>query len=425
MLLNVIEKGQTAIAERKPSERFFLILWLLGPFILLIERSPADIWLTSLSLAFVFRTIVYRDASWLKHLWVRAAFAFWGICLLSAVAYQLSANFVSEAFIWFRFPLFAMATAFWLGADKRLLYLMIFSTSLALLLMCGILIAEIAIEGFKPRLSWPFDDLVPGNYLAKVGLPVVVFASALFLSSNGRTSLLLGSYCVLILVMALLTGERINFLILLCAALLTIFIWEPSWKKRVAVFFAGAFVLLTIFTLSPSVLQRFVFDFLTALPLHPDSVYYQAMVPAWLIFEQFPILGIGPGNFRYFCADLVAPNLGAIGRTTATATKKLGKVGASTAKNVGKATKKLTTMLNKKVYKPLTKALDDAAKSQDFKSALKKIEKVVEDKSLDFSSKIKQDVVIAQRNVERLTQEDIQRIVQAVVLETDKLKSRG
>ena len=310
MLLNVIEKGQTAIAERKPSERFFLILWLLGPFILLIERSPADIWLTSLSLAFVFRTIVYRDASWLKHLWVRAAFAFWGICLLSAVAYQLSANFVSEAFIWFRFPLFAMATAFWLGADKRLLYLMIFSTSLALLLMCGILIAEIAIEGFKPRLSWPFDDLVPGNYLAKVGLPVVVFASALFLSSNGRTSLLLGSYCVLILVMALLTGERINFLILLCAALLTIFIWEPSWKKRVAVFFAGAFVLLTIFTLSPSVLQRFVFDFLTALPLHPDSVYYQAMVPAWLIFEQFPILGIGPGNFRYFCADLVAPNLG-------------------------------------------------------------------------------------------------------------------
>ena len=34
------------------------------------------------------------------------------------------------------------------------------------------------------------------------------------------------------------------------------------------------------------------------------------MAPAWLIFEQFPILGIGPGNFRYLCADLILPNLG-------------------------------------------------------------------------------------------------------------------
>ena len=145
-----------------------------------------------------------------------------------------------------------------------------------------------------------------------------------------------------------------------------------------------------------------------------------------LLYEIRGVLALGGGIIAaIYLYPLIAPNLGVIGRSTATATKELGKAGVSTAKSVGKATKKLTTMLNKKVYKPLTKALDDAAKSQDFKSALKKIEKVVEDKSLDFSSKIKQDVVIAQRNVERLTEEDIQRIVQAVVLETDKLKSRG
>ena len=74
---------------------------------------------------------------------------------------------IGEALIWIRFPLFAMATAFWLGADKRLLLLMFFSTASAILLMCGILAAELAIEGFKSRLSWPYDDLVPGNYLGK------------------------------------------------------------------------------------------------------------------------------------------------------------------------------------------------------------------------------------------------------------------
>ena len=90
-----------------------------------------------------------------------------------------------EALIWIRFPLFAMATAFWLGVDKRLLLLMFFSTASAILLMCGILAAELAIEGFKSRLSWPYDDLVPGNYLAKVGLPVIVFSTTLFLSLEG------------------------------------------------------------------------------------------------------------------------------------------------------------------------------------------------------------------------------------------------
>ena len=34
-------------------ERGFHIFWLLGPFILLIERTPADIWLSILALAFV------------------------------------------------------------------------------------------------------------------------------------------------------------------------------------------------------------------------------------------------------------------------------------------------------------------------------------------------------------------------------------
>ena len=32
---------------------------------------------------------------------------------------------IGETVAWFRFPLFAMVTAFWLGRDTRLLYMMI------------------------------------------------------------------------------------------------------------------------------------------------------------------------------------------------------------------------------------------------------------------------------------------------------------
>ena len=87
---------------------------------------------------------------------------------------------IGNALIGIRFPLFAMATAFWLGVDKWLLLLMFFSTASAVLLMGGILAAELVIGGFKLRLNWPYDDLAPGNYLARVELSVIVFSTPFF-----------------------------------------------------------------------------------------------------------------------------------------------------------------------------------------------------------------------------------------------------
>ena len=170
-------------------------------------------YISIVALTFLIRSLIKRDGAWLKFFWVKSVFIFWGICLLSAVMSPDSFLCIGEALIWIRFPLFAMATAFWLGVDKRLLLLMFFSTASAILLMCGILAAELAIEGFKSRLSWPYDDLVPGNYLAKVGLPVIVFSTTLFLSLKGAKSILSGGFCLLVIGMTMMTGERINFLI--------------------------------------------------------------------------------------------------------------------------------------------------------------------------------------------------------------------
>ena len=147
-------------------EKSFHIFWLLGPFILLIERSPADIWLSILGLAFAVRSIMKRDGVWLEVFWVRASFLFLAACMLSSAFSVMPSYAFSEGLAWFRFPLFAMATVFWLGNNKRLLYAMLLSTALGMMLMTGILTAEMIIEGQKGgRLSWPYDDLVSGNYL--------------------------------------------------------------------------------------------------------------------------------------------------------------------------------------------------------------------------------------------------------------------
>ncbi|MDA8873294.1 O-antigen ligase family protein [Alphaproteobacteria bacterium] len=309
-IYDLLGSGKKAFFELSRNDRFMHAFWLLGPFFFLIERTPGDVYISTVALTFLIKSLKKRDGAWLKFFWVKSVFIFWGICLLSAAMSPNPSYAFGEAFIWIRFPLFAMATAFWLGVDKRLLLLMFFSTASAILLMCGILAAELAIEGFKSRLSWPYDDLVPGNYLAKVGLPVVVFSTTLFLSLKGAKSILSGGFCLLVIGMTMMTGERINFLIALCAALLVVFVWETSWIKRFSYMLLVSVIPISVLVIFPSVFDRFLVSFLDQLPLYEGSPYYDAMAPAWLIFEQFPTLGIGAGNFRYLCADLVQPGLG-------------------------------------------------------------------------------------------------------------------
>ena len=309
-MYDLLGNGKKAFFELSQNDRFIHAFWLLGPFFLLIERTPGDVYISIVALTFLIRSLKNRDCAWLEFFWVKSVFIFWGICLLSAVMSPSPSYAFGEALIWIRFPLFAMATAFWLGVDKRLLLLMFFSTASAILLMCGILAAEMATEGFKSRLSWPYDDLVPGNYLAKVGLPVIVFSTSLFLFLKGSKSLLSSGFCLLVIGMTMMTGERINFLITLFAVLLAIFIWETSWKKRFFYITVVSALPILIFAIIPSTFDRFAISFFNQLPLYKGSPYYDAMAPAWLIFQQSPTLGIGPGNFRYLCADLIQPELG-------------------------------------------------------------------------------------------------------------------
>ena len=85
------------------SARWFHIFYLLGPLFLLIERSPADFWLSLCGLVFFSRCIIKRDWGWLRHFWVRACLAFWGVCLLSSAMSSLPAYSLGEAFVGYVF----------------------------------------------------------------------------------------------------------------------------------------------------------------------------------------------------------------------------------------------------------------------------------------------------------------------------------
>lgn len=306
LLLRLGKDVRNALDELAGWERGFHIFWLLGPFILLIERSPADAWLSILAIAFAIRTAIKRDVAWLKIFWVKAAFIFWGTCLFSAAISATPSYALSEAFIWFRFPLFAMATAFWLGTDRRLLYAMLISTGIGVFVMTGILTAEMLIEGQKAgRLTWPYDDLVPGNYLAKVGLPVFSVMVALAIGARSRIALVMGILSLVTIVMSVLTGERMNFLIRACGGMLAGLVWRPVWSRYLALVAVEILAVILVFTAVPNMETRFFSTVLSDIPTGAHSDYYRVMGGGLIAFNEAPIFGIGTANYRDLCAGIM------------------------------------------------------------------------------------------------------------------------
>lgn len=295
----------SALSQLPLWERGFHILWLLGPFILLIERSPADVWLSVLSVTFVFRSILKRELTWLRVFWVKACFLFLAVCILSSAVSTMPFYALSETLIWFRFPLFAMATAFWLGTDKRLLYGMLLSTALGMFVMIGILTAEMIVEGQKHRLSWPYDDLVPGNYLTKVGLPVFAIMVSLAIGAKPRLASIMGGLSVISIIMSILTGERINALIRACGGMLAALAWKPNWRRYVVLIIIEFVAVLAVFVINPSMHTRYVDSFVRDLPTGSHSTYYRTIATGPKAAQDALFLGLGPANYRDLCPTLV------------------------------------------------------------------------------------------------------------------------
>ena len=296
-----------ALSELSKFEQIWRIFWILGPFILLIERSPADAWISLICIGFIVRTIKLKQITFLSIFWVRAAFVFWLVCLISAAFSKIPFYALTEAFVWFRFPLFAMACVFWLGTDKRLIYAMLSTTAIAMLVMCVILAAELYFVGqVNQRLSWPYGDLTSGNYLAKVSLPAFLVMVALAVSARHNIASIAALVSLITLIFSVLTGERINFILRACAGMLAGLMWRPKWNRYLILIAIEVTAVIFLFHNRPEMADRFLTTFVDQLPIHADSPYYRSMMPGIVAFQQAPILGVGTAAFRELCPEIIS-----------------------------------------------------------------------------------------------------------------------
>ena len=298
--------GWIKIKNMSGFDKTMIIFWLLGPFIYLIERDPADLWLSLISLIFLIRCLKKKDWSWASQFWFKSALALWIFGLFSAVTGPEPLFSFQQGFVWIRFPLYVAAAQVWLAKDRDIRIVMLVSMLIGMIIMCGILITETLIEP-KHRLSWPYGDEIPGSYLAKVSLPLLCVLMAIAVSRKSKIALYSGCIGLLSMVVSILTGERNNFLLRACGGMFAGLIWKPKlFLYTSLVLFEIIAVLILLFS-RPDLSERFGKSFIKAVPItnmSESNGYWGAWRSGIQQALIDPIKGTGPSSSRKICKTL-------------------------------------------------------------------------------------------------------------------------
>ena len=299
-------EGWKKIKKLNNFDKYMTIFWFLGPFIYLIERDPADLWLTLICVIFLVRCIKKKDWYWTSQIWFKSALALWLLGLFSAITGDDPLFTFQQGFVWIRFPLYVAAAQVWLAQDRDIRIIMLVSMLIGMLLMCAILIAEALIVP-KQRLTWPYGDLVPGGYIAKVSLPLFCVLIAVTVYKTSKAGVLSGVIGFLSIAVNVLVGERMNTLLRVCCGILASVIWKPKFIIVSILILIQVIAVLAISFSRPDFKSHFVEELLNKMPIFNttnENEYWGSWRGGIQQGLITPVIGIGPSGTRNTCANL-------------------------------------------------------------------------------------------------------------------------
>ena len=154
------------------------------------------------------------------------------------------------------------------------------------------------------RLSWPYGDLTPGNYLAKACLPIFCVLIALAVANKGRLSTTAAIISFITISVSVFAGERVNFIIRACGGMLAGLSWKPKLLPYCILIGLELAAVATIFIGNDTLANRFGREFVNQLPIHHDSPYLRVWRGGIIAFQEKPVFGIGPDVYRKTCPSL-------------------------------------------------------------------------------------------------------------------------
>ena len=298
-------------------DRIALPLFLLAPFIYLIDNTPPDILCVILLVLFFTRSALQNDWDWLiKPSWVWAGIAFWLWLTFTALVSEYVSNALEDGGTWIRFVVLAAAMQHWLLNDERVRRLLIAVIIAAVAFTFVWLVVEFIIEFPAERLNGPLgrqmhsEDTAgqTGRYLRLFGL--VASGWLIIKAQNAAGTAAFGYFALagLALAAVLMTGEVFNtiitFFLLAVFVLLSLILYKLD--RRVLGFGGVLGVLVTtLFVINPKLVERLHHSLTERLPWRETSDYYAPWLAGLEVGKAHWLTGVGADNYANICARML------------------------------------------------------------------------------------------------------------------------
>ena len=292
------------------------------PLLLIFSRSLADITIVLVSILFLYYSYKSIGWEWIKEKWFCFALIFSAYCMtINSVLSINPTESLAYSIFFIRWPIFAMALAFWVLNDVKSLKRFLLSMTIVLVFIIfdtwWQFFFEIDIFGFEKfrsdRLTGPFK----GNPQVGVWISKLILLPPLFLilykkfklqDHKNYLSFVFFIYAVFLFLSILITGERMAFLMMISSifilfvglALENIF----SFKKILILSLFSFFGILTFALSFPDATHYAFFSTIEKILNWRSSDYGLVWQSAYDVWMQSPFFGAGLHKYREACENL-------------------------------------------------------------------------------------------------------------------------
>lgn len=287
--------------------------WLLIALPLLLLTGPAvsDVAIILIGLLFLGHAAATRQWAWTKETWVKLVAVIYLYIIIRSCLTEFSEESLGRSVPWIRFPLLAMAVAFWLYAlphVKRYLpwtllaAVTFLAADMAFQYVMGFDIigrTGIVSDGGSVRLTGPYTAPRAGITLAWICWPAISYLFAR--ATNGRQIFTAGLLWIACVVVVFLSGERMATLLMILGSILLLLLIKQTRRAVLWIAPSGILILGVLIWLNPALTVRQVDSTVVASRDATSSPYGRLWVSSAKIIEDYPFFGIGAKQFRNVC----------------------------------------------------------------------------------------------------------------------------
>ena len=287
---------------------------------MIFSRSLADITIVFVGFLFLYHSYKNKKWEWAKQKWFYFALTFSIYCLsVNSIMSIEPTETLAYSIFFIRWPIFAMALAYWVLNDTKSLKKFLISLSIVLVFIIfdtwwQFLFGKdiFGIETFGIRLTGPFTSPHVGMWLAKLAMlpPLFLILYDKYKLKQQENYLTYSFFIIstILLLSVFITGERMQLLLTIASIFILLmgFIFAKlfSFKKVTILFLISCIAVLTFAYFFPDTTQRAFFSTIQKILNWRSSDYGIVWQSAYDVWMQSPIFGVGLHKYREACENL-------------------------------------------------------------------------------------------------------------------------